>query len=486
MANWFTQLFASATENTNTIPIGGKIFQMHTAEFTKELSYDWHSIEKLLEDERVYAIVALVSSMCCKAYVGPELYPKNRYTDDKLSKDEEKVMEAIDVFAREIGIKQGFFDLAWQLVTHGDLFEEILKDGNRGIIDLKSIPLTSVTVLEKEDQLKKRGESIQILTENMIAVKKNVNDTNPRFIQKENYIHLSFKNHGVWRDDREGRDTYGIYSIPPIAPLQRLVRWKKKTVENDIIWKNKLLPRLMYKLKMGSIVPSKYSGTPDEKITKATADAKKLTTDFINTTKTVRADDDIVVSDAVDASVLEAKSVNYHSPNDTISQINTLLNTPQGIPSGLLGGDVGGSMGVELAAIFSGIRIDYIAQIIADAFTRVIRSHARLAVTSVGDEIINRLFIHVDPALSVEKFEKIKTAMSMSTMGIFTKGEIRKASGYARLPQLPEEAFPDVEMPDVKKTLKDLEGDVKKEGLRNRGNNRSPQGDRNTMEEQRI
>lgn len=479
VVSWILQKFADPS-----IPVGGKIYRMHTNEFVDNLKYDYTSIEKLLEDERVYSIVALVASMVEKSYVGPELMPKNRYTDDKLDEKEEKAITEADKIARNLNFKQLFFNYAWQLISHGDLYESIIKDSN-GVLGLESLPLNSVRSLSNEEQINKLPIDLQIIKENIIAVRKHINDRQPTIYRKGEFIHLSFKNHGVWRKDIEGIDTYGLYSIPPIASLQRLVNWKKKTIENDIIWKNKLLPRIMHKLKMPSIVPSKYVGTQEDKVAAAKKDADALVTSFISSTKAIRPDDDLVESDAVTTSILEAKSVNYHQPNDTISQINTLLNTPQGIPSGLLGGEAGASMGVELAAIFAGIRIDYIANNIANVVAAVMRMHVALAATSASKEVIDRLFIHIDPALSVEKFEKIKTALSMTATGVFTKGEIRKASGYARLPQLPKEAFPEVDLSNVKQTINNLNSDTKKEKPQSGKNNTSPQAQRNTMEEQR-
>lgn len=467
--------------NDPSIPTGGRIFAMRTTEFHDDLKYDYKTIEDLMEDERVYSIVSMVSSMVAKSYMGPEIIPKDRYTDSKLDDKEKAAMASAEKFCRDMKCKELFFNWTWQLVSHGDLYERIIKTG-KGIEELISLPLNSVRSLANEEQVRKLPQNLQIIEENMISVKRAINDPRPTIYKEGEYIHVSFKNHGVWRDDVEGMKTYGIYSIPPLAPLQRLVNWKRKTIENDIIWKNKLLPRILHKLKMPSIVPSKYTGTQQEKITAAKADAALLTDAFISSTKGVRPDDDLVISDAVDTSILEAKTVNYAQPNETISQINTFLNTPQGLPSGLLGGESGASMGVELAAIFAGIRVEYIAQKIAVEFAKLMKSHVRLSATSAGEETIDRLFIHVDPALSVEKFEKIKTAMSMAATGCFTKGEIRQATGYARLPQLEKEAFPEIDLSTVTKSLDDLNSNTKKEKP-NTESNTSPKGGRNTMDE---
>ncbi len=454
-----------------TIPVSGRIYKNNTIEFQSTLKYDYVTIEKLVSDERIYSIVALVCSMVQKAYVGPDIRPENRFTDDKLDPKEDELIKLATALETKLNFKQMTFDYAWQLITHGDLFEEIEK-GSEGIEQVNSLPLNAVRVFEKADQQNAGGAEIQILKEVFITVAKDENDNDPRKINEDDYIHLSFKNHGVWREDIKGVKTYSIYSIPPIATLQRLVDWKKKTIENDIIWKNKLLPRVLHKLKMPSIVPSKYTGTPEEKISKAKADAEKLSTDFTTTLKTLRPDDDIVISDAVDTTMLEAKSTNYMKPNETIAQINNLLNTPQGIPSGLLGGESGSSLATELNAVFAGIRIEYLVNKIADGLTNLMKRHLRIVASGVTDEeVIDRLFIHTDSALTLERFQKLKTALTMVSTGEFTRAEVRKAAGYPRLPQLPPEAFAKTNVPNDNSSLDSQTADVKNEQPNNLGNN---------------
>ncbi len=464
-----------------TIPASNKIYRFNTTEFSTALKYDYATIEKLVSDERVYSIIALVSSMVEDAFMGAEIRPENRFKDDKLETKEETAIAAADDFCRNLRIGRKFFEYAWQIITHGDLFEKVTFNGFDGITELKSLPLSSTRVLENIQQAKSAGVQPQITEEKLILVRKTKNDVDPIAYKEGEYIHISFKNHAVWRKDINGSDTYNIYSIPPIATLQRLVNWKEKTIENDISWKNKLLPRWVHKLKMPSIVPSKYPGTPSEKIAAAKSDADKLTTSFKEGFQNLRPDDDLIISDAVDSDIKEAKSTNYMAPNETITQINNLLNGPQGLPNGALGAASGGSIGMELSGIFAGIRIRNVVNNIADALTVLMKRHVLIVETGVGEEVVDRLFIHTDAALTVEKFEKMKTAISMVSTGVYTKGEIRKSTGHVRLPQLPEDQFPKSDkISQGKEMLKKVEGDVKKEGTDSNQNNNSPQAQRNT------
>lgn len=476
-----TQLFSDPS-----IPIGGKIYRMNTKEWNQPLKYDYVTIEKLLDDERVVSIVGLVASLVSDAYVGPEIHPKDRFKDDKIDDNESKALASAIKFARSQKFKRKCFEYAWQVITHGDMFEKIVKlEDGKGIEKLVPLPLNATRVLEFESQKKSRGAGAQMQEENFISVMKTVNDTDPKIydLAKKEYFHISFKPHGVWREDIQGSDTFSIYSKSPIATLQRLKNWKDKTIENDIIWKNKLLPRILYKLKMPSIIPSKYTGTPSEKIDQATADATKLTTTFINETKTLRPDDDIVISDAAEATILEAKSVNYQQPNEVIGQINAMLNSPQGIPGGLLGGENAGAVASELASIFSGIRINYIINLIADALAEVMKSHVILDATSVGEEVVDRLYILSDPALTIEKFQKVKIALSMAATQIFTKAECRQAAGYPRLPQVEIGLMATQVNVNIKASIAELEKNIEQESSNSEQNNRSEKGKVNTTEE---
>lgn len=469
-----------------TIPVGNRIFRHSTQEFDQRLKYDYDTIEKLMEDERVSSVVALVASLARNAYKGPEILPKFRYSDTVLDDKESQALEEADKIARKLKFKQLTFDWAWELGSHGDLFEQIIKDED-GVVALKSLPLNATRVLANREQVVKLPANMQIIEEGIIAVKRNLNDVRPTIYGKGQYLHLSYKNRGVWRKDIDGIETYSIYSKPPIASLQRLAKWKEKTIENDILWKNKLLPRIEHILKMPGIVPSKYMGTQEEKIAAAKKDADKLANDFINNTKVMRPDDDLVHSDAVETKILEAKSTNYQKPNETISQINTFLNTTHAIPSGLLGGEAGPSVGIEISGIYASIRVDYIVSVIADGFTEILKSHLRRKVSNVGEDVIDRIYIHTDPSLSREKFERIKIAISMAATKQFTKREIRDVTGYAPIPQLPKEAMADIDVSNAKTTLRELESDNEKTVPSNgEMHNRTPQGKRNTMEEQRV
>lgn len=479
----FKKIKQQFQEHTGALPAGGTLFGLHTHDTLDRVMYDYDSINKMLYDERVQSIVSLVASMVHNSYGGIQIKPEDKFSDQELTPREREAINLAEMFLSEEyfdGLRK-MFDYAWELTAHGDLFDRFIIDPELGLT-VQSIPLNTVRVLEDRGQATRRGSEIQILQENFISIRKSEQSRELELLPKGEYGHLSYKNYGVWREDIEGTNTYGIYSIPPIASLQKLLKWKNKTIENDIIWKNKLLPRILHRLNMDSIVPMKYmADSQEEKVAKAQADADKLIDNFISKTKIIKPDEDLVISNAVESTMLEASSTNYQKPNETLSQINDFLGTPQGIPSGLLGGQIGASLGLEVAAVVASMRVDIISKRVAGYLGMIVRKHLRLTNASLGDDVINRLYIHVDPSLTVEKFTKVKIGLTMANLGCFTLQEIRQAVGYSALPQMDQSKLIRLEG-KAHWTEGQKMNEIEQTGPVDNKNNRTPGAERNSTE----
>lgn len=460
-----------------SLPLSGRIFAAKTGEFNNELDMSYAAMLKLSSDERVESILNLVASTVQKSFSGVYIRPTDRYLDQVLDEKELEILNLCDKFIVDLKVKQLFFDYAYNITLHGDVFDRFSKTQS-GITDLIPLPLNAISVIQDKNQDSNKGANIIVMEANFVQVRKPNNNGWDNY-PIDQILHISYNNRRVWRKDIEGRITFGIWSIPPMACLQHLVAWKKKTIENDIIWKNKLLPIRHFSLSMPGIVPSKYIGTQDQKIALATADGKKLINDFKESVKPETADSDLITSDTVKAEMLEAKSTNYHAPNETIDQINNFMNTPMGVPNSFLGGNSGASQGIEMSAIFNSIRIGKIAEDIATEITKVLKIHLIILKPGLKD-VIDRVAIHTNTTLSIEKFELSKTALAMSETGAVTSREIRESLGLAPIPLLPKEAFP-ISTGDTKASKKEMIKDIKAEGVK-RGNNDSPQGERNAME----
>lgn len=468
------------------IPVGGKLFKFKTKEFSDAPSDKYEDIEKLLLDERVYSIVALMAGLCQYAYKGPQLKPVDRYQDSELTKKEAKVLELADIFTGETGLdfKTLVFEIAWNVILHGEeRFYYAFDEETKGVSDLVSVPLNASYFVEDKGQIKNKTK--QVHNANVLVVNKDNTTSDVDTYKLGEFEQIAYHKRGVWRKDIEGRQTYGVYSIVPGRCLQNIVKWKLKTMENDVAWKNKLLPRILHKLKMG-ITSSEYPGaTKQEKNDAALKDAKKLIQNFKNATKIDTPDEDLIVSDGVDTSILEPSSTSYQDPNNTLMQINNSINTPFGVPPGQIGGASGPSLSSELDSIFETIRVETTVNAIAKVLGKVVRKHLRITNPSLSAEI-DRLYIHTDAKLPVHLHSLARSILALAKSGVIIKGELREIMGLPRLPQLPDEAFAKPGGDGLRISDKQTEKDLESEEPGANKNNDTPGGQKNTGENQRL
>lgn len=458
-----------------TIPVGGKIMKLKSTEFDLIQSDKYEDVQKLLEDERIYSIIALIAALVQESYKGVHLRPKDRYTDDELDDNELKILKAADLFVGEeegLDYSQLFFEIAWNVILHGEeRFIYIFDSDKKKIIELRSVPLNSSYFVDDKSQIKNIDKIVYsdkilvVNTENnnntdsaagkstnisplgnvssLIAKDKPAANTSidAKTYTDKQFEHIAYHKRGVWRKDIHDRQTFGVYSVVPGKSLQNLFKWKLKTMENDIVWKNKLMPRLKHVLNMAGIFASKYPGkTPSEKTAAALKDAKTVILAFKQNIKIDSPDEDIITSDSVTTEVLEPTSASYLDPNNTLKQINESFNTPFGVPNGQLGGNSGTSMGSQLDSVFESIRVGTISKVIAKHLAKAVRKQLILDTPTLKD-VINRIYIHTDTTLPVHKEELARALLALAKSGMVTKQEGRVMIKLPRLPQLPDDAF---------------------------------------------
>ena len=483
--NIMTKLQNFATPGT--IPIGDKIFQRNTVEFRDELGYDFGEIQRLLTDEKIYSLIALTASLVSSSFKGVSLLPESRYTDKELTPQEEEILTIADRFvgtAVGLNYKRLFFSLTWNIALHGDeiyIYEYGENENRPGISRLVPVPLDSAYFLDERRKEQNPGETVY--NDNILAIRDEQN--NVTYYEKEEFEHMSYQNHGIRRTDITGRTTFNVWSLSPGNTLRNMYKWKLKTMENDVAWKNKLMPRILHVLKMPDISPARYPGaTQQEKTKNAMEDAKKIMLEYKRQVANDTADADMIETDAVDTKILEANSTNYQLPNETITQINDSFNMPFGISNGQLGGQSGTSMAGELDSVFQSIRIDSISRTIADALGRTLRK--QLIIEKPGAiDIINRVYLHVNSMLPVHQHTTARALLDMSYSGVLLKTEMRELMGLPRVPQLPADYFADVQKNDAKDSPAEKQKNETQTNESVSNNNGGPEAQRNTNREQR-
>lgn len=453
---------------------------------------EWKYVEmnKLMEDERIYSIVSLCASIARNAYKGIEILPEDSFDDKELTKSEKEAINEAEKFARKIDLHDFFFTYSWNVLAYGDYVEKMVID-SKGIQELVPLPLNNLTILESKDQLKVYENQLiyeanyYVISEEFVGVTgvPQANQSEARksnVCPKEEIIHVSYNNRGQWRKDIRNRDTFGIYSYPPIAPLVRMKNWKDDTIETDKRWKKKLLPRDHWRVDVSDINPVTFLGTtPEEKLKNAKAEADKRMKAVADVADSPNPDQSVITTNSVESLILEPNSTSYVIPNQTIDQINESLGSTTGVPQAYLGGRSDGYAGLTSVNAINNIRMEVLVGKIKKAAERLIKKHLKIAHPDLGEEVIDRLTIQASTKSPQLDLEISKVILNYVGSGLFSAHELRKMAGYSNVVQEPYKN--EVDQTLIRGTPDQVMKDTKMEGENKLNNNMGPRAEVNKL-----
>jgi len=459
-----------------SLPIGSGYISRGNRDLEGNVRYDYETMSKLGNDERVYSLIELCASMAYASFRRVYIRPNDLFTDNEMDKAEIDCVNEGVKFCDDIDVKNVFYAAARSLIQYGDYIEKI-ESNSEGVIGMIPMPIDKVSVIEERGQLGRIAEDERdfIMEKNYYVI--NEDDEERRKVyDKDDIMHISFNSRGQYKNDIHGRQTYGVWSKPPIYVLNTLVDWKNQSITADIKWKRKSVPREHWKLDVNSITPEGFEGTKDEKIRKAQAATNKMLDDFRGVVDTPQPDQSVITTSSVECDVLEPKSTTYRDPNEIIRQINGFLGTPMGTPEAFLGGKIENFAGTTMSSLFSEMRMDVICNKIAKEVEKVVRKHVGMIYPNHIEEVVPRLKIMVDSSLNQVMLERTRTAMMMVSIGLFTKEEIRGVMGYSGIAQNAYEKSVDSELRDSYDQQRADSGRVTNEAG---NNNNSPSGNQN-------
>jgi len=384
------------------------------------------------DDERLYSAIELMAIMIEKSVGNPAI---NLYDEDAtLTSDEESALTEAQQWAKRINLRKLFYNYAIDLWKYGDAVDVIKFNGSKGIVGLEPLPMHAISAIENLSQINIinpsgiRGDLISkpnyyIVDENLTT------DLDQRIISKNRIFHISFNNRRSLVKDNLGRWTFNLWSMAPINSLVGIIAWKQQLIRNDILWRNRSIPREWHKLDLSMFDPSKYKGTYSEKLEAAKTDAQQAITDYNSSNARREADQGFVTGQSVDISWLEPKTTTYADPLPIIDQINGLLGGPSGTPSALLGGDTKGYTSLNKSTSFLALRAEIYSNVIQNKLEDLMKRHINIVRPGIPDEVVNRLYIKNRLILDSDRTELAKIVSILTTAKVFTPAEVRSIWG---------------------------------------------------------
>lgn len=427
--------------------VGGEINEM--AKLRNMNKYDLADV-LISTDERIWGIVELVGIMCFKAFAGVGIRSEDP-GDDELTTREATVIKSAKKFVEDLELQEIYYNHGKKLISYGDIVEKIHKDKNNGVTFLEPLPMSRITAIAKKEDLNKNDTDQVVRKANFYVIGENNSGTTfqqmdspsmpsgegkPVLIAADEIFHLSIDKRNTWVKDLIGRDTFGIWSESPLKPIVALVQWKKNIIRNDMLWRDKLIPRYLHELPMGMYDMSRYTGTPEEKQTKAIAAAKQAITNYsadLNS-KMKQADQGIVVPEGIKITVLESMN-KYSEPNAMLDQIDSKLSSQTGTPSALVGGDSKGFTSLIQSTSFLSMRAEVYTIKITKTWEKILRQHLTILHPGIGKDVIDRVYLKTKLILERDRNELAQIVSILAGTKAFTTSDLREVMGKEPLTQ---------------------------------------------------
>jgi len=453
----------------------------------------------VLRDDRLRGNLDLFSQMVARAYQGIDISQKGDQDNPRVLDDNEKgMLDSASELERRLNFKRLFQSYTKSLIKYGDLIEHIETDTEfldeefdedieapDAITGLTALPINQMTIIDESGRIDDPEPERVITQANIYVVdEENADQTeeDPVSYEKEEILHISLDPRGNWKDDLVDRPTFGIWSDAPLKSIIYLLEWKHNLIRNDMIWRNKMLPREHHRLNMAAFAPENYQGaTFDARLqaakTAATIEMNKYSTSI----RLQQPDQGYVTSTDVEVVIVEAKTANYKDVNEQINQIDTKIASLTGTPEALSGGQQMGFSSIEFSGTFVSMRSEEMANIIADGLNKVVWKHLKAIHPSVDIRDIKRVHIKTRLILDRDLGERAKVMSLMSGTKVFTPTEIREVFGKEALTDKEQEEINDflqaqVEMQAVGTSVEEVAGDAKNKGTTNpTGNQQSKQ-----------
>jgi hypothetical protein len=383
----------------------------------------------------------------------------------KLDPHEEELNEIIHKLADDLDFEGEFFNIAFDMLKHGDVVKHLAWDLENGVTTIEALPRFRLTAIENKSQI---GNYFQeIYKANFYVVNEQALDEEQRAVYDASAcIQFALNNKSTYIRDIAGRVTFRVWSQSPINTLLWYLEWKVNTMINDMLWSHRNVPREWHKLDLSMFSPDKYTGTREEKERKALQAAQAAANTYSLNLQARQVDVGIVTDNKTEVGYIEPKSTNYQQPNQKISQINEAISNAMGLPPVSKDTSYASSLMTGSFAILQAISI---AKIIKRGMELVIKKHIQVKYGVKFDDLIDKVKIRLRLILEKDKSEVMRQIAIMADTNDFTSSEIRAEWGL--LPLTDEDKADIAEMKLLKpksggnlatSTIGDVSADAKK------------------------
>ncbi|MCK5013773.1 MAG: hypothetical protein KAS66_08125 [Candidatus Omnitrophica bacterium] len=223
----------------------------------------------------------------------------------------------------------------------------------------------------------------------------------------KNIWHMSIGARDNWTLDIKSRNTYGLWGTSPLHSLISSVRWKAQSIRDDISWRHANVPRFDHAIPLGSVLDlNEYTGTVEERITKAQDAANALLDDYKASMVSDTGDSQYASQDA--ETVMDVNQGFIHDSETNVSQVGGHHTYADCLP---IVKKVDGSIASKLGLPISAFGYE---------------EGSSYAIGKVTAGFMNTFGLHLLNAIQDGTFEYVKKVIEQRSNGKFTEAEWNK------------------------------------------------------------
>jgi hypothetical protein len=296
--------------------------------------------------------------------------------------------------------------IVFNLMAFGDVI--ILKD------KWLQLPIYELSVVDDQKRIGSRAEDL-VISDNKYYILNEMASKRTVY-ESDDIIHLSLFSQGHMLRDIYNRWTYGIYGRAPMLSLLKLLAWKSKLIDDDILIKDRMIPREVHKIKVDLPIQAFPGKTLDEKVQNYRVFVEQIMNDYRQNISRMEPGEHYVVNESASIDVIEPK-INYSTPNDLIDQLTQYIIGVFNVPISAVLGSSQSAYAAELA-----VASYYTVQ--ANAISGIVNEYLKLKYPEKSKRLDS-----VQVILDIWKDSIFKRVALLTKTGIITTNEAREMIG---------------------------------------------------------
>ncbi len=335
---------------------------------------------------------------------------------------EEKMLEDAEDLEKELEIYDFIESLAELLLIQGNIF--ILKEDLSYII----LPNKHCAWIEKKSELNERVDKV-ITKPNYLAFNETLDyetKFKPVVYDKDQVVHIKYKNTPQFVTDCVGRKTFNIYSISPLHRTVLSVWWKRQITIIDVLLRWRNVPREHHKINAEMFNLMNYQGASvKERRDEAVKDINEHINRYTNQLQNLTPDASYVTTNNVEVEMVETRNRNVTptAGNILLDQLDASIMAGLNIPATMISGASSGSYATELiVSNYVSSKVIHISQKLKPVILELLRNRLKKINPAYP---VDKLEYHLELYIDTQRINLYREASMMASLGVFTDDEIR-------------------------------------------------------------